>query len=601
AARDAWHQLRAVGAGAREVLKAAAAKRWNVAAGECDTADSAVVHAASGRRLSFGELAADAAALEWPERFTYRDPKSWRYLGKSPARPDVPSKADGSAQFGIDVRLPGLRYAAIRHAPQYGATVQSVAEKAGFRAPGVDGFVNLGSAVAVVADSWWTAGQAFDRLEVRFGGGTAVSDAQLFESYGKALDEPGRAHVFESSGKLGEAKARAAKTLAAEYRVPFLAHACMEPMNATARLADGRLEVWCGNQAPNLVRDLCAKACGLAAERVDVHTPLMGGGFGRRADCDYAVQAARLAAAFPGKPVQLIWSREEDIAQDVYRPSALARYEAGLDAGGGVVFWHARSAHPSPGREFARRNIPFMASDRPDHSALEGALALPYGLGARQIEHARVDTPVPVGFWRSVNHSQNGFFVECFVDELAALAGKDPFEFRRGLLRDAPRHRAVLEKAARMSGWGGDAPGRHKGIALVASFGSIVAEVVEVSGTSAADLRVERVWIAADCGLALDPKNTAAQLRSGAIYGLSAALWGGIDIERGAAKQSNFHDVRMLALGDAPPIEVELVSQGSPMGGVGEIGVPPSMPALANAVSRATGKRVRALPIRRLS
>jgi isoquinoline 1-oxidoreductase beta subunit len=461
----------------------------------------------------------------------------------------------------------------------------------------VDGFVNLGNAVAVVAGSWWTAKQALDRLDIRFAGGSSVTDAELFESYGKALDEPGRAHVFENAEGLAAAKARAAKKLAAEYRVPFFAHACMEPMNATAQLVDGRLGIWCGNQAPNLVRDLCAKACGLSADRVDVHSLLLGGGFGRRADFDYAVQAARLAAAFPGRPVQLIWSREEDIAQDVYRPSALARYEAGLDAGGGVLFWHARSAHSSPGREFARRNIPYMASDRPDHTALEGALGLPYALGERQVEHARVDTPVPVGFWRSVNHSQNGFFVECFVDELAALAGKDPFEFRRALLKDAPRHRSVLEKAAQMGGWGKDAPGRAKGIALAASFGSIVAEVVEVSGTTAADLRVERVWIAADCGLALDPKNAAAQLRSGAIYGLSAALWGRIDIAQGAAKQSNFHDVRMLGLGDAPPIDVELVSQGSPMGGVGEVGVPPSMPALANAVWRATGRRVRALPI----
>jgi isoquinoline 1-oxidoreductase beta subunit len=238
-----------------------------------------------------------------------------------------------------------------------------------------------------------------------------------------------------------------------------------------------------------------------------------------------------------------------------------------------------------------------MASDQPDHTAVEAAGGLPYALGERQVEYARVDTPVPIGFWRSVNNSQNGFFVECFVDELAELAGKDPFEFRRALLRDAPRHRAVLEKAAQMSGWGKDAPGRARGIALVASFGSIVAEVVEVSGTPAAGLRLERVWIAADCGLALDPKNVAAQLRSGAVYGLSAALWGEIAIDKGAAKQSNFHDVRMLALGDAPPIEVELLSQGSPMGGVGEIGVPPSMPALANAVFRATGRRVRALPI----
>lgn len=597
AARDAWHQLRAVGAGAREVLKAAAAKRWGVAATECDTADSTVVHAGSGRKLGFGEIAADAAALEWPERFAYRDPKSWRYLGKSPARPDVPSKVDGSAQFGIDVRLPGLRYAAIRHAPQYGATVQSVAEKPGFRAKGVDGFVNLGNAVAVVADSYWTSRQSLDQLDVRFAGGSGVTDAQLYERYGKALDETGRAHAFEKSARLAEAKARAAKKLSAEYRVPFLAHACMEPMNATARLADGRLEVWCGNQAPNLVRDLCAKACDLGTDRVEVHTPLLGGGFGRRADMDYAVQAARIAKAFPGKPVQLIWPREEDIAHDVYRPSALARYEAGLNADGSVAFWHARSAHSSPGRDFMLRNIPYMASDRPDHTAIEGAGGLPYALGERQVEYARVDTPVPVGFWRSVNNTQNGFFVECFVDELAEAAGKDPFEFRRALLKDAPRHRAVLEAAARMSGWGQAPAGRNRGIALVASFGSIVAEVVEISGATAETLRVEHVWVAADCGLALDPKNVGTQLRSGVILGLSAALWGGISVEAGAARQSNFHDTRMLALAESPQIDVQLLAQGSPMGGVGEIGVPPSMPALANAAYRATGKRVRALPI----
>jgi isoquinoline 1-oxidoreductase beta subunit len=597
ATRDAWHQLRAVGAGAREVLKAAAAKRWGVAAKDCDTAGSVVVHPATGRRLGLGEVAADAAALEWPGRFEYRDPKTWRYLGKSPARLDVPGKVDGTARFGIDVRLPDLRYAAIRHAPQFGARVQSVTEKAGFRAKGVEGHVNLGNAVAAVADSWWSARQSLEQLDIRFSGGSETSDAEIYAAYGKALDDPGRAHAFEKSARLAEAKAAAAKKHAAEFRVPYLAHACMEPLNATARLADGRLEIWCGNQAPNLVRDLCAKACGLAGDQVEVHTTLLGGGFGRRADFDYAVQAARIAAALPGKPVQLIWPREEDMAQDVYRPSALARYEAGLHADGSVAFWHARSAHSSPNREFALRNIPYMANDLPDHAALEGAAGLPYALGERQVEYARVDTPVPVGFWRSVNNSQNGFFVECFVDELAGLAGKDPVEFRRALLKDAPRHRAVLEKAAQMSGWGRDAPGRHKGIALVASFGSIVAEVVEVSGSSAADLRVERAWVAADCGLALDPRNVAAQLRSGVIYGLSAALWGGIGIEKGRVRQSNFHDYRVLALADAPPIEVALVSQGSPMGGAGEIGVPPSMPALANAVFRATGKRVRALPI----
>jgi isoquinoline 1-oxidoreductase beta subunit len=590
---DAWAQLRSVAAAAREMLIAAAATRWNVAPESCRT-DRGFVLDASGHSLGFGELAAVAATLDPPEQITLKDPAAFSLIGKSPPRIDVPAKVNGVARFGIDVRLPGLRYAAIRHAPQFGARV--VPPPGGFKDVDDVKFVHLGHAVVAVADSYWIAQRALNALDLKFEGGSDASNASLMKQFEAALDAGKDLKYFEGDAST-VALDSGGQTIKAEYRLPLLAHACMEPMNSTALFKDGTLELWSGSQAQTPARDNSAAACGIASDKVIFHTTLLGGGFGRRAETDFTVLAARVAYALPGTPIQLIWSREEDIQHDVYRPAALARYEATLGGSGAVTRWSARSAMPSVLGDFLARNAPLMADSGVDKLSVEGAVRLPYELGARQVAVARVNTAVPVGNWRSVGYSVNSFFVESFIDELAIAAGKDPLSFRLGLLGKSPRHMAVLEKVAAMANWGRDTAGRYQGVALVESFGSIVAEVIEISMPSPTEPKIERVWAALDCGLAIDPRNVKAQLRSAIIYGLTAALWGEVRIENGRTTSANFSDTRMMTLADAPRIEVELVSQGSSMGGVGEIGVPPVFAALSGAVFKATGKRIRELPL----
>jgi isoquinoline 1-oxidoreductase beta subunit len=609
--RDGWLLMRHAGAAARAMLVAAAAKRWGTNPGECRTEAGAVVNALSGRRLRYGELAAEAARLSPPSRVTLKEPRDFKLLGKPQRRLDAREKSDGSARFASDVRLPGMLYAAIAHCPAFGGTLESAAAESAKRMPGVKAVLELAptsttaAAVAVVADSWWRAKKALESIRITWDEGphARLDTKRLRDEYLKLLAE-GSARVYEEIGDAQAALAKAGRILEAIHEVPYLAHATMEPMNATALVKDGRCEIWVGSQAPTLVKWFAAKAAKLPSDAVTVHTPYLGGGFGRRAEMDVTVEAATIAVRLPGTPVQLLWSREEDMRHDVYRPMAMSRLRCALDAKGAIAVWHHRIVGQSCTQGLTARLLPAAASDlMKDKTTAEGAFDLPYAMPNRRVEHVLASPPVPVGYWRSVGHSYNAFFVEAFLDEVARAAGKDPYEYRLAMLANAPRQRRVLEVAARRAGWGkplaapqGSRAGR--GIALAESFHSIVAQVAEVEVAEGGAIRVRRVACAIDCGQALNPASVAAQMHSGIVFGLSAALYGAISLEAGRVAQSNFDSYPVVRMADCPAIEVEIVPSGwEHLGGVGEPGTPPIAPAVANAVYAATGKPVRRLPM----
>ena len=627
--RDAWEVMRRAGAAARAMLVQAAAQRWGVPAADCRTESGNVLHAASGRKAGYGELAPEAARLPIPRDATLKDPRTepYRLLGKPLPRLDVAEKTDGSARFGIDMRLAGMRYAAIAQCPVFGGTLKSVDSAKAKAMPGVVAVVELAptstsaAAVAVVADSYWRAKSALAALALAWNEGphAQLDSAAMWRRYAAALDS-GPARSYESVGDANAALTAAKSVLEATYQAPYLAHAAMEPINCTALLKDGGCEVWLGNQAPTLVKWFAAKAAGIDSDRVTVHTPYLGGGFGRRIEMDVVMQAVAIARQLAGTPVQLIWSREEDLRHDLYRPMAMAKFRCALDekgTAGGIAAWHNRIVSQSCTGSFTARLLPAAASDlMKDKTTVEGAFDLPYAMPNRLVEHVLATEAVPVGFWRSVGHSYNAFFTESFLDETAHAAKKDPFEFRRALLADAPRHRKVLETAAQRAGWGSPlSAGTHscvsastaagagtkvgRGIALAESFGSIVAQVAEVEVEARGTLRVRRVVCAIDCGKAINPDTVAAQMESGIIFGLTAALFGEITLKAGRVQQANFPDYDMLRMARTPRIETHIVESGiEHLGGVGEPGTPPIAPAVCNAIFAATGKRLRRLPIR---
>jgi isoquinoline 1-oxidoreductase subunit beta len=599
--RDAWEPMRIAGASAREMLVAAAAARWKAPPNECSTANSFVIHKTSGRKLGYGELAADVARMPPPQSPRLKERKDYGLIGKPVPRLDVPAKVTGSAQFGIDVRLPEMLYAAVAQCPVFGGKLVRYDETAVKSMPGVQAIVAIPNGVAVVADSYWRAKSALAKLPITWDEGphAALDSSAIFAQFARDL-EGGNPTKYRAEGDANAAIGRAAKTVEAEYRVPFLAHATMEPMNCTALIKDGRCEVWAPNQSPSLVKWMAGRVAGIEGDNVTVHTTFLGGGFGRRAENDFVIQAVTLAKALPGRPVKVVWSREEDIQHDVYRPAAIASFRGALDAGGKPVALWNRIVGPSVTRDFMDRLLPFGGMDYPpDKTNAEGAADLPYEFPNLRVEHVLSKTPIPVGFWRSVGHSYNAFFIECFVDEMAAAAAADPYEFRRGLLARHPRHRIVLETVAAKAGWGSPlAPGKGRGIALHESFRSIVAQVAEVEVAADGRLSVARVVCAVDCGTAINPDTITAQMESGIIFGLSAALYGEITIGKGRVQQTNFPNYDMVRLAQAPVMEVHIVESAAPLGGIGEPGTPPIAPAVANAIFAATGKRVRRLPIR---
>lgn len=581
------HGMRVAGAAAKDLMIRAAARRWNVDPSQCVARLSHVHHDASGKSATFAELAADAAELSPLSNPVLKSPKDYSIVGKPIPRFDIPAKVDGSAKYGIDVKVAGMLYAAIKFVPVFGAEVVSYNEAEILKRPGVKKLVRLPSGVAVVADNFWRAKEAAAALELKVDakGNDTRSMATIYAQHDKDIASGDSAKDVEI-GDIDTGLKSAAKTVEATYRVPYLAHACMEPMNCTVWIkSDGKAEVWVGVQDPLGTRARVADVAGLSFDDVTLHPMLLGGGFGRRipvregffnfpSEIDFATMIAKDVDA----PVKLVYTREDDIQHDAYRIAVTSVFKASLDKDGRPVAWRNR----------------YTSKDEPGEAA-----HIPYAVPNQSVRSVESPTPVPRGPWRSVAHSQHTFFIEGFMDELAHEAGDDPFEYRRTLLKDQPRHLAVLELAAEKAGWGTPLPKGHaRGIAIQEAFKTIVAEVAEVSVSPSGELKVHRVVAAVDCGRMINPNTVEQQVESGIIYGLTAALHGEISIEKGAVAQSNFPDYEMVRMADVPAIEVHVIESGAALGGLGEPATPPIAAAVSNAVFAATGKRIRQLPLK---
>ena len=597
--RGFFEPLRKSAASVREMLVTAAAQQWGVPAEQCRARNGEVFHPTSHRTAKYGTLLAAAAKVTPPAEPKLKDPKDFKYIGKSVKRLDTPEKINGMGIFGIDVKVPGMLTATILRPPVIGGKVSSVDDAAAKAVKGVRNVVRLESGVAVVADNYWAAKKGRDALKVTWDEGAMarVSSDGIYQSSVDAAKN-GKGIEAKKIGDVTAVRSKAAKIIEAVYWAPYLAHATMEPMNATADVRPDSCEVWSGIQAQMVVQGLVAKELGIAAEKVKINNTLLGGGFGRRLG-DYVMDAVRLSKGV-GKPVKVVWTREDDMHGDFFRPSAYNAMSAGLDATGKPVFWQHRIVSPSimaglgPAL-FGGAPPP----DRLDDSATEGAHTLPYDTQNLYVDWVPINPGVPVGFWRSVGSSHTAFSTECFLDELAHAAGKDPYEFRLPLLAKHPRHAGALKLAAEKAGWGRPLPkGMGRGIAVHESFSSYVAEVAEVSVDKAGQVKVHRVVIAVDCGQVVNPDTVAAQMEGGMVYGLTAAIYGEITLKDGRVEQNNFYDYKMLRMNEMPKCEVHIVPSKEKHGGVGEPGTPPIAPAVVNAIFAATGKRIRRLPIR---
>jgi isoquinoline 1-oxidoreductase beta subunit len=590
--RAAFTALRQAGAAAREVLIDAAAQTWGVDRTTCRAERGVVLHG-DGRRLTYGHLVATARTLPVPTDPPLKAPADWTIIGTRVPRLDTPPKVDGSARFGIDVQVPGMLTAVVARCPVFGGTVASFEAAAARAVPGVRDVVQISRGVAVVADGYWPAKTGRDALEVTWNEGAtaSVSSASIDRLFAQRAARAGA--PARRDGTADGALAGAARRYQAVYETPFLAHATMEPMNCTAHVRPDGVDVWAPTQFQTGVHQMGAAIGGVPLEQVKVHTTYLGGGFGRRFELDF-VQEALEASKAVGAPVKVVWSREDDTRHDYYRPASYHRLHAGLDANGRPAAWTHRVVAPS----IMARVFPDTVQNGLDAESVEGAVEMPYAVPNVYVDYALTDTGIPVGFWRSVNHSFNAFAVECFIDELAHAAGQDPYEYRRALLGSAPRYLRVLELAATRAGWGSSLPdGVFRGIAVHRSFESYVAQVVEVSVAQDGTVRVHRVVCAVDCGPVVNPDTVEAQMQSGIVYGLTAALFGEIGIEAGRAVQGNFHDYLMLRMAGMPRVETHIVETTDAQGGVGEPGTPPIAPAVCNAIFAATGKRIRRLPI----
>jgi len=610
---DSWELLRIAAATARARLLGAASIAWKQPASELVVRDGVVSHP-SGHTSHYGELARMAAATPSGEvRVKRRD--EWRLIGTAAPRLDVVAKSNGSAVFGVDVRPPGLLFAAIRHCPMLGGSPAAVDVVPALALAGVERVVRLGpyagstAAFAVVAKTWWHAQRGADAIAVTWrqrpaGALDSAAILAALEARARAAAAGDDGFAFHSRGDVAAADAGAARHIEQVYRAPYLAHATMEPINCTARVARGKVEVWAPTQVPGLARAIAAEVAGVDEAEVTLHVTYLGGGFGRRLDVDFVGQAVRIALETGGRPVQLVWSREEDLTHDFYRPAGVTILRAGLGDDGMPKTLRITSAGDAITPRWMERGLPALAGpvDTPDKTTSEGLFDQFYGVPNQRISHVATQMGVPVGYWRSVGHSHNAFFVESFFDELAQAAGRDPVDYRLALLKDAPRHAAVLRLAAERAGWPGFglarplARGRARGVALHESFGSIVAQVVEVS-LEKDKPRVHRVVCTADIGTVVNPGIVAQQIEGAVMFALSAALHGRIDIVGGVVRQTNFPTYPVVRLAEAPIVETHLVDSTRPPGGVGEIGVPPLAPALANALFALTGKRLRDLPL----
>ena len=586
--------LQQAGASARARLIAAAAQEWGVAASACKAENGTVVHAASGRRVNYGAITAAAATVQLDAEPAIKTPEQFKLLGQSQKRLDVPLKVDGSATYGIDVRLPNMLYAAVMTCPVFGGTLKSYNFEAIRNMPGVHSAVEVSNGIAVVANSFWRAKTALEVMPVQwdFGEHAQASSAAFQREFRAVLDTSGV--VANEKGETLAAIKQAAKVVEADYEAPYLAHATMEPMNCTAHIRAGRADVWVGTQNPEGTLAAVAETTGVDPENVHVHNCFLGGGFGRRFYNDDVRQAVTVAKKV-GRPVKLIWTREEDMRHDFYRPMSALRFRAGLDANGMPTALLNRSVTHSILSWFR----PDAVRKGVDRTSVEGLANMPYGFDHHRIEHLIQNTHVPVAFWRSVGSSQNAFALESFVDELAHAGGKDPVELRRLLLKDHPDWLRVLGTVAEKANWGKTMPtGTAQGVAIHECFGSIAAQIAEVSVSRRGKVQVERVVCAVDCGHVVNPLTVAEQMESGIVYGLTAALYGQITVQNGRVVEGNFDSYQMLRLDGMPEVETHFaLSGGDKWGGIGEPGVPPIAPAVSNAIFRITGKRIRSLPL----
>ena len=604
--------LRRAGATVRELMITAAAQKWNVPKTECDAKKGLVRHTKSSRQTSYGELveAASKLPLPDPDKVPLKNESEFELIGQATPRVDIPSKVNGSAGFGLDVRVPDMLFAVVARCPTFGGKPAHFEASKAKAAPGVRDVFEIpalgkdmytAGGIVVVADSTWAAMKGRDALQIEWDRGPAASEssASLRESLRAAASRPGKR--IRNDGNVDEALPSSAKRVEAVYEFPHLAHATMEPMNITVHARDNEAEVWAPTQSPDWVQRTVAKLLDLPPQKVIVHTTLLGGGFGRRYMADYPAEATQIAKVV-GKPVQLVWSREDDMTHDFYRPAACHRMRGAVNQAGHPLLWSHTITSTSIGAFWG-------SPDKLEESEVGGAKQMPYAIPNVRLEYAAVPSSVPPLWWRSVEHSFNGFAVECFIDELAAAAGKDPVEFRRGLLvkpanwkpkdeddPDPSRLRGVLDIAAEKVGWGKPLPkGKGRGIASYHSFGSYIAEAAEVT-VSGKDFKIDRIVAAIDCGQVVNPESVRAQAESAIIYGLSAALKNEITIKDGAVEQSNFDGYDPIRIDEAPPIEVHLLKSKEDPGGMGEPALPPAAPAVANAIFAASGKRLRRLP-----
>jgi isoquinoline 1-oxidoreductase subunit beta len=595
--RTSQDYLRKAGATAREMLIAAAARQWGVPPLECKVQGGVITHALSGRKTTFGRVANKAAKMDPPAVVQLKDPKEWKLIGTSVPRFDVPDTVTGKQRYGVDTQLSGMVYAAVAQCPVFGGKLRSfdAAKVQGRR--GIVKVVAVDNVVAVIADNWWRANEALKSLPIEWdvGANGAASSASIMEFLHAGLAQP-TAPVAKRAGDVDQALASAAKVIEAEYSTPYLAHATMEPMGCAALIKDGRVDVWASTQNAEATLATAAAVAGVPLENVEVHKTQVGGGFGRRGGGqDFVRIGVGIAKTMEGTPVKALWSREEDMQHDTYRGGTVCRLKAGLDASGNATGWYTRLAAPS----ILATLLKLPLKDGIDPVVTEGFSDIPYGIPNIRIEYAQRDTHVPVGFWRGNGHSYNTFGRECFFDELAHAAGKDPYEYRRVLLAHEPKPLGALDAAAKAAGWGKPLPaGMFRGIAVTEPYGSYAAAVIEISVDDKGAIKIHRVVVAVDPGYVVNPQTCVEQIEGNVVFGLTAAVYGEITFRDGRVEQSNFHDYRMMRIGEMPKVEAVLAPSGGFWGGMGEPGIGPIAPALGNAIFAATGKRIRSLPLK---
>lgn len=596
--RSSQDYVRRAGAAARVMLINAAAARWKVPASECTVERGVIRHGASNRTLRYGEVAAEAAKLEPPRDVTLRDPKDWKIAGKPMNRFDIPDKVMGKPVFGVDVVLPGMLHASMAQCPVFGGKVKSLDATAAGKMRGVKKVVREADFVAVVADSWWRADQALQELRIEWdvGANGNASTESIMAMLREGLADPGLPQA-RKIGDVDAALAGAARVIEAEYSSPYLNHATMEPQTCTAWLKpEGFLEVWTSTQNGEASMTAAAETAGLPLEQVEVHKMMLGGGFGRRGGPqDFVRQGVRIAMAMPGAPVKLMWSREEDMQHGYYRPASIVRMKAGLDAKGSVIALHTRIACPSI-LKVLQPEMPMK--DGIDFTAVRTLSDMPYAVPNQRVDYAMRNGHVPVGFWRAPGQ-QNSFYRECFIDELAVAAGRDPVDYRRVMLKEGDKNRLVLEAVAQAAGWGKPLPlGVHRGVAVADGFGSFAAMVAEVTVGAKGDVKVHRIVVAIDSGHVVNPDTCRAQAESNVVYGLGAILYQENTVKNGRIVESNFRNFRLPQMSEMPKVETVLVPTGGFWGGHGEPAILPLAPAVCNAIFAATGKRVRSLPLK---